>query len=285
MKKNRSFTILCLMLVLLQILFVSGCGTAKTTIASQDGTTATTKANGATQSAGPTTATQSQGETTVAPTTSAGERSLVLINAMQRYMDVKKVSYEAIAKKMEADPTQALNMMGLMGVAMMDLSLIPVTYLAGLQAAQDSPLWSGNLLMLEGTGKVEKAGSKYLFEATITDPNNPFSMTGEYDEQSDSMQYTMSSDGKDTVYFEYVRCGEGYASQYFTFPTSADDTPDNNLIKLFSIGQDIYVGYVSAAVKPQPIYGTSPATRKAFLTGCTSTYILESDVITVATEP
>ena len=249
------------------------------------GTPAGITQTGTTQAGQQTTTQKTTTKTTAGQAATTAGKNPVLIDAITRYMDVKQVSYEALSNKMQADPSQAVNIFGLMGVAAMDLSILPITYLAGLQALQDVPGWAGSLFMIKGTGKIDKNGSKYAFQATSTDPQNPFEFKGEYDEQTDSMQYTMSENGKEQLYFEYVRSGEGYASQYYTFPESADDKPDNNLIMVYTIGKEIYVGYKSAAEKPKPIYGTKPATRKDFIKDCTDKYILENDQVTVETAP
>lgn len=288
MKRNRVRSVFCMLLIsTLLVMMVSGCGGSKSTT-TQTGSMTTTQ-TGITQigttTASQQTTTKAATLTTTGQATSTSKQDPVLIDAITRYMDVKKISYEAISNKMQADPSQAMNIMGLMGVAAMDLSILPITYLAGLQSVQDSPGWAGNLLMIKGTGKIDKNGSKYAFQATSTDPQNPFEFKGEYDEQTDSMQYTMSENGKEKLYFEYVRSGEGYASQYYTYPESAEDKPENNLIKVYTIGKEIFVGYLTAAEKPQPIYGTKTATRKDFIKNCTSKYILENDAITVETEP
>jgi hypothetical protein len=275
MKRNRLFSLLCLILIMSLLVAVSGCGTSPATT-TKTGNETTQPQN---QTTGPSTS-----ETTKGQTTAGSDDKMVLIDALQHYIDVKQACYEAIAAKIENDPSQAASIIGLMGIATMDMSLLPVTYLAGLQALQDATGWSGNLLLVKGTGKIEKKGNKFVFEATIEDTDNPFSIQGEYDRQTDSMQYTMKQGDQDSIYFEFVRSGDGYASQYFMFPASGD-TPNDNLIKVFVIGTDIYVGYKDLADKPQPIYGTTPAVRKDFITGCPTTYVMEDDKVTVVTEP
>lgn len=291
MRKNRFSSLLCLLLTMSLIVFTtSGCGGPKATtqstsiattqsIITQTGTTQTS------QQATTTAAVQQTSGQTAGQTSLPAKKDLVLIEAITRYLEVKQIAYEAMANKMKSDPSQMMNMMGLIGVAAMDMSLLPITYLAGLQSIENIPGWAGNLSIMKGTGKVDKNGSKYAFQATGLDPQNPFEFKGEYDELTDSMQYVMSENGREKISFEFVRSGEGYASQYFSFPESADDHPENNLIKLYTVGKDIYVGYLTAATKPQSIYSTKPATRKEFIKDCSDKYVFENDAVTVETAP
>jgi hypothetical protein len=275
MNRNRLFSLFCFILIVSLLIIVSGCGTSPAT---------TTKTGNQTTQSQNQTSKQTTSETQNEQTTAGSDEKMVLINALEHYIEVKQACYEAIATKIENDPAQAASIIGLMGIATMDMSLLPVTYLAGLQALQDATGWSGNLLLVKGTGKIDKKGEKFVFEATIEDTDNPFSIQGEYDRQTDSMEYTMKQGDQDSIYFEFVRSGDGYASQYFMFPATGD-TPNDNLIKVFVIGTDIYVGYQDLADKPQPIYGTTPAVRQDFIAGCPTTYVMEGDKVTVVTEP
>lgn len=273
MKPFMTRFISIILIMTLLALAISGCGKANTT--KTPGTLATSSQPVSEETTTQATTTAA-GETTTASTTSSGLPPFV--DAINRYQTFKSPVFELLSQKMSDDPTQAANLMTMAGVAIMDLYLLPITYLAALEYFDGKPGALGDLMMVKGKGKIDKNGSKYNFEAESTE-DNPFKVVGEYDEKADSMKYTYYESGKEKIYFEFVRTADGYASQYYLFPD--DNSSDSeNLYLNYVTANALYVGLDTVKTMPASIYCGNPPSGLAFIANADKQYSLVDGKLT-----
>lgn len=189
------------------------------------------------------------------------------------YTSMKGAAYERLDKKMQANEDLYMTVgMSLFTVGVVDLALIPLTVVSAGEGSEAA------LEMLGMTGvDITQNGNDYT--VTYTDPENgSVTMACKYDPATDSMQSTVSgSEGKEQMFFEYVRAGNGYASQYYM------DNGDGTFTKVTSFFNDKDIaafGVASAEAKPDSILGNSSLT-KDFVVNDEMYFILEGDSLTV----
>jgi hypothetical protein len=189
------------------------------------------------------------------------------------YINVKSGAYERISKKIEGNDELALSVgMSLFTVGAVDLALVPLTVVSAGEGGEAA------LEMLGLTDvKVAQNGNDYT--VSYTDPQNgAVSLACKYDPATDSLQSTVSdSTGKETVFFEYVKIGSGYASQYYI------DNGDGTFTELTSFINDTDTaafGIKSADVKPASIMGNT-SLNEDFVKTAETYFILKGDALTL----
>ena len=163
--------------------------------------------------------------------------------------------------------------MTLLPVSMVDLSLIPLTFLAAdLQAAS-----AGLAILGMNDVDIDKSGDQYTMTYADGDGNKVV-QTCVYDKASDSIQTSIAdAAGTETLFFESVRVGNGYASQYFT------KNDDGTFTKITSFCDESNItafGVESADSKPASIFKNNGMTVD-FVKNGESYIILNGDTLTV----
>lgn len=205
--------------------------------------------------------------------------------AYTNYITVKDDAYNRISDKVDADDTGALALsvgMALLPVVMTDLELLPLT-LVGLDSSAFSAL---SLLGMTGVDVKQDGG---VYTITYTQSNGSSSdddsaatastvtQTCEYDAATNSMKSVVTTDGEETMYFEFVAAGNAYASQYYS--QNSDGTYD--LIKCFVNDTDTAAfGVETATAEPASIYKNTGLTED-FVKSETSYFMLDGDQLTV----
>lgn len=189
------------------------------------------------------------------------------------YIQVKGEAYDRISKKLEDNEELYMSVgMSLFTVGMVDLTLIPLTVVS---------LGEGSETALEMLGitdvKITGSGNDYTVTYSDTE-NGTVTMTCKYDPATDSVQSTIKDGtGKEIMFFEYVKTGGGYASQYFM------DNGEDGLMLVTSFVNDKDIaafGIKTADSQPASIFGNTSLT-KDFVVNDEAYFILEGDSLTL----
>lgn len=196
-----------------------------------------------------------------------------LSSSYNAYTKVKGEAYDRLSKKLEANEELYMSVgMSLFTVGMVDLALIPLTVVS---------LGEGSETTLEMVGitdvKITGSGNDYTVTYSDTE-NGTVTMTCKYDPATDSVQSTIKDGtGKEIMFFEYVKTGGGYASQYFM------DNGEDGLILVTSFvnEKDIAAfGIKTADAQPASIFGNT-SLNKDFVVNDEAYFILEGDSLTL----
>lgn len=189
------------------------------------------------------------------------------------YMNVKGAAYDRLSKKIEGNDELSLSVgMSLFTVGAVDLALVPLTVVSAGEGGEMA------LEMLGMTDvKVTQNGNDY--SVSYKDPQNgTVTLACKYDPATDSLQSTVSdSTGKESMFFEYVKIGSGYASQYYM------DNGDGTFTELTSFINDTDTaafGIKSADAKPASIMGNA-SLGEDFVKTAETYFILKGDALTL----
>ncbi len=192
----------------------------------------------------------------------------------ENYLNTKMAAIERVSDKIEDDDTLAMSMgMALFAVSAVDMYLLPLTII-GLE--EESGGMALAFLGMEGV-EIQHNGNSYSIAYT-DEEGGSFVMTCDYDPLTDSMQSTVT-EGTDTetMFFEYVKTGDGYASQYYML----EDDGSYELIKsYFNDTNLIACGFITTDEQPASIYKNSNL-DKNFVVNDELYIMLEDDVLTV----
>jgi len=194
-------------------------------------------------------------------------------DAYQKYIDMKSKAYDRISEQISNHEELAFSVgLALLPIVMVDLTLIPLTII-GTEGGAMALAFLG----MEGVN-IDQKGDVY----TITYSSNGESMTQtcEYDKSSDSMKSVISggSGALESMSFEYVQSGAGYASQYVTLN---DEGGDYTLIKMyFNEDGDVAIGIETVSGKPDSIFKKSGLTSD-FVINNTSYFLLKGSELTI----
>lgn len=161
------------------------------------------------------------------------------------YTEAKSAAYDKVSKKMEDNSELALSAgMTILAVATVDLSML------GLTAMSPETSQVAGMLGIIGLkdAKVDISGNKYTL--TYADQEgNKIQQICEYDPATDSVASTVTdAAGKQTFFFEYVKTGNGYASQYYA------PGENSGLITCFFNDDMAAFGVCSSNAAPQSIF-------------------------------
>ena len=187
------------------------------------------------------------------------------------YAEVKSSSYDRLSAKIDEHPELVFSVgFALMPVVFIDLSMIPLTMLG-----TDSASFAAMSILGMENFDITRSGDTHTLTYTDSD-GSVMMIVCRYDEASDSMSCTFSENGTNTMYFEYVRVGSGYASQY----SSYEGDGSFSLIKMFCDDDRVGIGMDTVNVNPNSIYKDS-SVGLDFVRTNESYFILDHDVLTI----
>lgn len=176
-----------------------------------------------------------------------------------KFAELKGAAYERISEKLSASEDMEISMvsMAMLPVVMIDLSLLPLTVLTS------DPSGSAAALGMMGMSGVDVKMNGQEYVITYSDGDgNQLTQTSEYDKATDSLKSTLSTSEGESIYFEYTRVGDGYASQTFM----KNDDGSFLLIKSYFDETNIAAfGIQSADAKPASIIGNAVGLNKDFV--------------------
>ncbi len=184
-----------------------------------------------------------------------------------KYIDLKGKAFERISAKIEEKPELALYSMTLLPFTMVDLSLLPLSVMTSDSAAAAAAL---SMMGMKDV-KLDTSGGKY--SVTYTDSEgNKITQTCLYDAATDSVQSTIADQtGKETMFFEYVKVGSGYAAQYY----SVGDDENDVYTAFFDESNISAFGIQKANARPASIFKNTGVTLDLVKQG--DTYMILQD--------
>lgn len=187
------------------------------------------------------------------------------------YAEVKGAALQRVTDKIADNSDLSLSVgMGMLPVTMVDLSLLPLTVLS-VEGAESA------LEMFGMTGvEVTHNGNDYSVSYSDSE-GNKLVQTCKYDPATDSMQSSTSDGTNETIFFEYVRVGGGYASQYYI---RNEDGTFMTITTFFNDTDTMAYGMTSSATKPASIIGNTSLTVD-FVKNDEVYCILQGDALTV----
>ena len=193
-------------------------------------------------------------------------------DAYSKYIEAKGAAYDRLTAKIEQHDELALTAgMAMLPIVMVDLALLPLTIL-GVEGGEAALEMFG----MQGIN-IDKDGDIY----TITyqdEEGNTTTQTCEFDAKTDSMRSVASDGSKDTLVFEYVNTGDGYASQYTVY---SEENGEYSLITSYFNDTD-FVGFGIQTVKGEPdsIFKNT-GLGADFIKNDESYFMLEGDEMTI----
>jgi hypothetical protein len=162
--------------------------------------------------------------------------------------------------------------MSLFTVAAVDLSLIPLTVVSAGEGGEMA-------LEMLGMTDINVTHNGNDYSVSYKDPEKgTVTQACKYDPATDSLQSTITdSTGKETMFFEYVRIGNGYASHYYM------DNGDGTFTELTSFINDTDTaafGIASASAQPASILGNT-SLNEDFVKTAETYFILKGDSLKV----
>ncbi len=188
------------------------------------------------------------------------------------YLTAKSNAMDRITEASENADSMMTVAMGLLGVSMVDLSLITLTAFGeDLQASEMA-------LAIYGLQNVEIIGSGNDYTITYTDAEGTnVQQTCKYDPQKDQMTSTLvNDDGTVAMFFEYVHNDDAYTAQYY-YPT---DDAYQIIRSYFDMDNVAAFGTFTASEQPSSILGQS-GFNEEFVVNEESYMILKDGQLTV----
>ncbi|MGI5848684.1 MAG: hypothetical protein ACOX8Q_01215 [Christensenellales bacterium] len=191
-----------------------------------------------------------------------------------KYIDMKGTAYDRINAKLEENEDLHLSVgMSLLPITFVDLSLIPLTVLSEeIKGAQ------AGLAKFGMTGvTIERNDQDYSITYSDQDGNRNI-QTCVYDPATDSLQSCIANDaGKETMFFEYVKVGNGYVSQYFM----RNEDGYSKITSFFNESSLAAFGVETTDTKPDSIFKTGNQTVD-FVKNDDLYFILKDNSLTVS---
>ena len=170
------------------------------------------------------------------------------------FVNAKTVPFTKLSDGLSNNEQTLWASMSLLGVAMVDMGMIPVAFFGlGEEAA------AAGLAMLGAEGvQYSENGNSYTISYTSTDADgNPETaqMTGTFDAAADSLVCTGSTNGVENFYSEYRKTAYGYIGQYYF---SNDDGTASYYVMTVQ-GEDGTFGLsTTPSGKPSALTGSEP---------------------------
>lgn len=184
------------------------------------------------------------------------------------FTSAKGEMYNKLSDALSSNVDTAFDAMSLLGVALVDLALVPVSCFGLGEESVNIAL--GFL----GAQDVEynENGNKYSVKYKNTE-GKLYELEGVYDKAADSMKCTVKEDGKDSLIMEYRKTSFGYVSQVYSI--KGDGTA--SLYKLAISGMDGGVGMSEATEIPPALNGKETSD---FYKECPEWYAIKGNDVT-----
>lgn len=165
------------------------------------------------------------------------------------YVQVKGVLIETLTDALSTNPDTQLYSMSFLGVAFLDLVMIPATSFGlGADAANTA-------LGFLGIDEVEYSESDNTYSVKYTGEDGKlYELQGEYDQAADSLKCVAKTDGKESLISEHRKTSYGYVGQLFSF----NDDGTTLLYQLTVSGNDGVFGISTTALEPPALTGSEP---------------------------
>jgi len=191
------------------------------------------------------------------------------------YIKAKSDAYDRINKKIEGNSEIGMAALMLMPVTMVDISLIPLTIVSVPEGAA-----ALSVLGMEGIN-ITGGGNEYSITYTSKDSEGnkqTINQTCKYDPASDSMQSRLTDgNGKEAMFFEYVKIDGGYASQYYY---DSGDGSFQQITSFFNDTDTVAFGMKTLSSEPASIMGNK-SLGVDFVKDGETYFLLQGDKLTI----
>ena len=201
------------------------------------------------------------------------EKAKTPADSYSKYVEVKGAAFERLTDKIGQHDELAMTAgMAILPITMIDLALLPLT-IVGMEGGEAT-------LEMLGMKNIDVKQDGDVYTITYTDPEGKtLTQTCEFDAKTDSMRSVISDGDKESLTFEYVNTGKGYASQYVVL---SEESGNYSLMKSF-FNDTGFVGFgTKEDVKGEPdsIFKNTKLTSD-FVENEETFMTLDGDVMTV----
>ncbi len=190
-----------------------------------------------------------------------------VVDLYSGYTTAKGEMYSNLSDALSSNDSTAMASLSLLGVAMVDMALIPVSCFGiGDEAAESALGFIGT------DAQYEENGNTYTVSYKGSD-GKTFSLTGVWDAAANSMVCTGSTDGKEDIYAEFRKTSYGYIGQYYML--NSDGTSAVYIITVQ--GKDGFIGISNDASKPAAFTGSEPVD---YPSKCAEWYAINGTAVT-----
>lgn len=186
------------------------------------------------------------------------------------FAEAKGIVITAISDALASNPDTAFEALSFIGVAFLDMALLPV---ASFGLGQEAASITLGMFGAEDISYSEN-GNTYTVKYTGQDGSQQ-ELVGEYDKQADALKCTAKSDGNDVLVAEYRKTSYGYVSQYY----SMDEDGTFRYVITIS-GNNGVVGITQTDVEPSALTGSEDID---FPKNCETWYEIKDNVVSGAT--
>lgn len=191
-----------------------------------------------------------------------------------RYLDVKGTAYEMLTPAMDTvSQTNPMAALAYLPLVTVDLTILPLTMLAGIPPKGDN-LWEGTIMfMYNGTGRVEVKGdiSTFSMEINNDDTGEIMNIEGKYDIATDSFQANFTMEDGEEMFFEFTASDDGYVSQIYS-----EGVDGSTVIKNAVNNTKLYAGLIESGSRPASIYQKKVTDWEGFVKNDTLMVVLDN---------
>lgn len=187
------------------------------------------------------------------------------------YIEAKGELISVLSDALASNPDTALDSMSFLGVAMLDIALIPATCF-GLE--QDVVTATLGIL---GINDVEysESGNQYSIKY-LDNEGKQNELRGEYDKAADALKCISKTDGKENLISEYRKTSFGYVGQFY----AVNEDGSTYLYQLAVSGKDGAIGISQASSEPPALTGSETID---FPKQCAEWYAIKGNALTGVT--
>jgi hypothetical protein len=187
------------------------------------------------------------------------------------YLEAKSELVSILSDALSTNPGTELDSMSFLGIAMVDLALVPASCF-GL--GQDVAIATLGTL---GAGDVEysESGNQYSVKYRSAE-SKQCELQGEYDKAADALKCISKMDGKEGLIMEYRKTSFGYVGQIYAI----NEDGSTHVYQLAVSGKDGAVGISKESAAPPELTGSETID---FPKQCQEWYAIEGDAVTGVT--
>lgn len=162
------------------------------------------------------------------------------------YSTAKSELTTKITDALSNNPGTEFTSLMLLGVAMVDLAMLPATCFGAGQVAAETAL----AFMGATDVSYSESGNSYIV-IYKNEEGTSYEFKGTYDAAADALVCSASADGVESLYSEYRKTSYGYAGQSYL----VSDDGAAVIYKIALMGEDGFIGVTESAGKPSALTG------------------------------
>lgn len=174
-----------------------------------------------------------------------GSAELTAADSYTAFTQAKGEVFHAITDAISSNPDTALESISFIGVAFLDLALIPAACF-GLGAEM-----ANTTLGFLGAENIDYSEDGNIYSVKYKGEDGAqYELQGEYDKGADALKCIAKTDGKDTLVAEYRKTSYGYVAQYYSI-----DEDGTFVYQITVSGQNGVLGISQSASMPASLTG------------------------------